>query len=183
MPGCPNAAEPNTVKQSFERLAMRDYVGQQQAWHHVSAILEAYVGLAPRTTCADWTLHFTGPSGSGKSFLAELIADAALEPWEEEAYTLSQLGAAAGGGAIGGALGFVLGGPVTASLGSSVGAYGARRTWQAALALSPSLSSTFRTPRPFPSQCGVRFRAEQVEIEMPPRCSACLTTRSLASCT
>ena len=155
MPRCPNTGEPLAVKQNFERLAARDYVGQQQAWHHVSAVLEAYTGLAPRATCADWTLHFTGPSGSGKSFLAELIADAALEPWEEEAYSLSQLGVATGGGALGGAVGWAIGGPLTAGFGSSVGAYGARKAWQTALALSPAMSSTFRTPRPFPSQCGV----------------------------
>ena len=80
---CPNAVSPYEVKRRFETLAARDYVGQQQAWHYVSSVLESYAGLAPRATCADWTLHFTGPSGSGKSFLAELIADAALEPWEE----------------------------------------------------------------------------------------------------
>ena len=114
---CPNAADPLTVKRSFEALAARDYVGQQQSWNYVSAALEAYAGLAPRTTCADWTLHFTGPSGSGKSFLAELIADAALEPWEEEAYSLSQMGVAGACGAIGGALGMLVGGPVTAGLG------------------------------------------------------------------
>lgn len=155
MPRCVNAVAPTMVKPNFERLAMRDYVGQQQAWHYVSAVLESYADLAPRATCADWTLHFTGPSGSGKSFLAELIADAALEPWEEEAYSLSQLGVATGGGALGGALGWALGGPLSAGVGSSVGAYGARRAWEVALELSPSLSSTFRTPRPFPSQCGV----------------------------
>ena len=155
MPHCPNAAAPANVKVNFERLAARDYVGQQQAWHYVSAVMESYAGLAPRATCTDWTLHFSGPSGSGKSFLAELIADAALEPWEEESYSLSQMGVATSGGALGGALGMVLGGPVTAGLASSVGAYGARRAWQAALSLSPSLSSTFRVPRPFPSQCGV----------------------------
>lgn len=155
MPRCSNVADSSLVKPNFEQLAARDYVGQQQAWHYVSAIIEAYVGLAPRATCADWTLHFTGPSGSGKSFLAELISDAALEPWEEEAYSLSQLGVASVGGALGGALGWVTGGPVGGGLGSSVGAYSARRAWQAALAVSPVLSSTFRTPKPFPSQCGV----------------------------
>ena len=81
-----------------------------------------------------------------------MIADAAFEPWEEEAYSLSQLGIAAGGGALGAAVGGLLGGPITMSIGSSVGAYGARRAWQAALAVSPTLSSTFRAPRPFPSQ-------------------------------
>ena len=155
MPRCPNVADPTSVKLNFERLAAQSYVGQQQAWNYVSAVLEAYVGLAPRATCADWTLHFTGPSGSGKSFLAELIADAALEPWDEEAYSLTQLGVGATGGALGGAFGFAVGGPITAGLGSAVGAFTTRRAWQAALAVSPTLSSTFRAPTPFPSQCGV----------------------------
>ena len=52
MPRCPNVADPTSVKLNFERLAAQSYVGQQQAWNYVSAVLEAYVGLAPRATCA-----------------------------------------------------------------------------------------------------------------------------------
>jgi hypothetical protein len=152
---CPNAVEPLEVKRAFERLAARDFVGQQQSWAYVSPILESYTGLAPRATCADWTLHFTGPSGSGKSFLAELIANAAFQPWEEEPYSMAQMGITGGGGAAGGTLGWFLGGPVGVALGSSAGAYGAKRAWEAALDYVPSLGSTFRAPKPFPSQCGV----------------------------
>ena len=152
---CPNIVAAEFVKPTFETLATRDYVGQQQSWHYVSGILEAYAGGAPRATCADWTLHFTGPSGSGKSFLAELIANAAFEPWEEEAYAFSQYGIPSGGGAVGGALGWMVAGPVGVALGASVGSMGASKAWRAAVAVSETLSRGFRAPRPFPSQCGV----------------------------
>lgn len=92
---CPNGASLADVKRQFEQLAARDFVGQQQAWHYVSSVMESYTGLAPRATCADWTLHFTGPSGSGKSFLAELIASSAFEPWEEASSSRASAGPAA----------------------------------------------------------------------------------------
>ena len=52
MPKCPNAVAPLEIKKTFEGLAARDYVGQQQAWFYVSSVLESYAGLAPRATCA-----------------------------------------------------------------------------------------------------------------------------------
>ena len=45
---CPNIVAAEFVKPTFESLATRDYVGQQQSWHYVSGILEAYAGGAPR---------------------------------------------------------------------------------------------------------------------------------------
>ena len=152
---CPNGVWADYVKDNFESLAQRDYVGQQQSWHYVSGVLEAYAGGAPRATCADWTLHFTGPSGSGKSFLAELIANSAFEPWEEEAYTLAQYGVPSGGGALGGALGWMVAGPVGAPVGAAVGSKVASKAWRTAVDISGTLSRGFRAPRPFPSQCGV----------------------------
>lgn len=152
---CPNAAENRlNIKRDWEKLVARDYVGQQQSWHYVTPILQKYSGLQPRATCEDWTLHFTGPSGSGKTFLAELIATAAFEPWAEEAYSIAQLGVAAGGGALGGALGMIVG-PIGGGLGAGVGAYAATAAWDKALSFSPTLARTFRAPKPFPSQCGV----------------------------
>ena len=59
MPACSNVVNSDSVKRTFELLAQRDYVGQQQSWHYVSGILEAYSGDAPRATCSDWTLHFS----------------------------------------------------------------------------------------------------------------------------
>lgn len=140
---------------AFESQAAAQYVGQQQSWHYVSAALESYTGSAPRATCADWTLHFTGPSGSGKSFLAELIGNAGFEPWGEEQYEMAQYGIASSGGALGGTLGWMVGGPVGLGLGSAAGTLGAQKAWQTALKYSDTLRSGFRAPRPFPSQCGV----------------------------
>lgn len=152
---CPNALAADRVQRTFESSAALQYVGQQQSWHYVSLALESYTGSAPRATCADWTLHFTGPSGSGKSFLAELIGNSAFEAWGEEEYELTQLGVASGGGALGGALGWAIGGPVGFGFGSAVGGIGAQRAWRTAMEWSESLRTTFRAPRPFPSQCGV----------------------------
>ena len=152
---CVNAVAPDAVLRAFEAQAAAQYVGQQQSWHYVSAALESYTGAAPRATCADWTLHFSGPSGSGKSFLAELIGSAAFDPWGEESYDVAQYGVASSGGALGGTLGWMVGGPVGLGLGSFAGGLGAQKVWQAAFKHSETLRQGFRVPRPFPSQCGV----------------------------
>ena len=70
---CRNAVRREEVKERFEERARREFVGQQQAWNFVRDVLESYSGIAPRSTCRDWVLHFSGPSGSGKSFLAEIV--------------------------------------------------------------------------------------------------------------
>ena len=54
----------------------------------------SYSGIAPRSTCRDWVLHFSGPSGSGKSFLAEIVASAAFDTWVEEPYPAAEYGLA-----------------------------------------------------------------------------------------
>ncbi|KAL1525390.1 hypothetical protein AB1Y20_020254 [Prymnesium parvum] len=144
---CANAVPRDEVKQRFETLAARDYVGQQQAWNYVRFAMEAYTGLAPRATCRDWVLHFTGPSGSGKSFLAELVANAAFDTWEEEPYSMPLLGLASTACVVAGALTSALG-PLGMGVGCTAGVAGANAAWNA-------YTSTFRAPRPFPSQCGV----------------------------
>ena len=153
--GCSNAARREEVQRRFEARARRDYVGQQQSWNYVRRLLESYVGLAPRATCSDWVVHFTGPSGSGKSFLAEIIADAAFEPWEEEPYPRASTAAATAGCALVGWMGMFLG-PVGASVGCTAGAYGATAIIDAAQHAITPLQSAFRAPRSFPAQCGVR---------------------------
>ena len=153
--GCSNAARQEEVQRRFEARARRDYVGQQQSWNYVRRLLESYVGLAPRATCSDWVVHFTGPSGSGKSFLAEIIADAAFEPWEEEPYPRASTAAATAGCALVGWMGMFLG-PVGASVGCTAGAYGATAIIDAAQHAITPLQSVFRAPRSFPAQCGVR---------------------------
>ncbi len=151
---CPNAVSPYEVKRRFETLAARDYVGQQQSWNYVGGALESYTGLAPRASCADWTLHFSGPSGSGKSFLAELVSNAAFEPWEDEQYSLAQLGLVTSAGAVCGLIGGIFG-PVGIGAGSAACALGANKVWQVAQGMSTTMQRTFRAPRPYPSQCGV----------------------------
>ena len=152
LPGCPNAVLLGDVKRRFDSLAQRDYVGQQQAWHYVSGVLDSYTGTAPRATCSDWTLHLSGPSGSGKSFLAEVIANSAFEPWAIEHYDAAQYGSSATGAAVGAAAGVWFGGPLGATVGAAVGGL----TGRAAYSVTQSLGIGFRAPRPFPSQCGVR---------------------------
>jgi hypothetical protein len=156
---CPNAVPAVDVKRRFETLAARDYVGQQQAWNYVSGALERYSGLAPRATCADWTVHFSGPSGSGKSFLAEIVANAAFQEWEEEPYPLAEIGAAAGGamacGSAAYAIGGLLGGPLGAGAAGAACALGVHKAWGALSELSSSMQRTFRATRPYPAQCGV----------------------------
>jgi|EP00900_Chrysochromulina_parva_P026861 hypothetical protein len=149
---CHNAVSREAVLRTFEAQVAAHYVGQQQTWHYVSAALESYTGGAPRATCSDWTVHFTGPSGSGKTFLAELIGNAAFEPWGEEAYDIAQYGVASGGGALGAALGWMVGGPLGVGLGATAGGLAAQKVMQAAMS---SESLGFRVPHPFPSQCGV----------------------------
>ena len=148
---CTNGVPREEVKRRFESLASRDYVGQQQAWNYVRIALESYTGLAARATCSDWVLHFTGPSGSGKSFLAEMVADAAFDTWEEEPYTLAQLGLASTGCLAVGALSWALG-PIVMGMGCAAGAVGGNALLTAA---QSTLGSSFRAPKPFPSQCGV----------------------------
>lgn len=149
MSRCHNAVPRDQVKRRFESLASREYVGQQQAWNNVRVALESYTGLSPRATCGDWVLHFTGPSGSGKSFLAEIIANSAFYPWELEAYSFAQLGIASAACLAVGALSWALG-PVGMGVGCTAGAVGANAVWNNA-----QISSTFQVPQPFPSQCGV----------------------------
>lgn len=157
---CANAAAGEDVRRSFEARARRDYVGQHQAWNFVRRALESYVGLAPRATCADWVLHFTGPSGSGKSFLAEIIASAAFEEWEEERYPRAQLGLASTSCALLGSLGLALG-PLGATLGCAAGAAVAASAVDRAQEVLPSVlpawHRSFRASAPFPGQCGVRL--------------------------
>ena len=152
---CPNAAPSHEVRRRFESLARRNYVGQEQAWNFVRFGLEGYTGLSPRSTCTDWALHFTGPSGSGKSYLAELIAEAAFEPWDEEPYPRTQLALATTACAVLGSIGLALG-PIGASLGCAAGAAGAYAALEAALTSVISIHPHFRTSRAFPAQCGVR---------------------------
>jgi hypothetical protein len=146
--GCGNAAKREDVQRRFEARARRDYVGQQQAWNFVRAMLEGYVGLAPRSTCSNWVVHFTGPSGSGKSFLAEIIAEAAFDGWEEEAYPGAYTFATTAACGLGGLLSMGLG-----PLGWSGGCVGGAYAMQQVL---PSLRSHFHAPKSFPGQCGVR---------------------------
>jgi len=150
---CKNAAPGGEVRREFEARARRDYVGQEQAWDFVRTALESYVGLAPRTTCADWVLHFTGPSGSGKSFLAEIIASAAFEEWEDETYPQAQLGLGVASCTTLGALGLWLG-PLGGAVGCAAGTALAYTASNAAPLVFPSLN-TFRSPKLFPTQCGV----------------------------
>ena len=91
---CRNAVRREEVKERFEERARREFVGQQQAWNFVRDVLESYSGIAPRSTCRDWVLHFSGPSGSGKSFLAEIVASAAFDTWVEEPYPAAEYGLA-----------------------------------------------------------------------------------------
>lgn len=151
---CKNAVSGEEVRRNFESRARRDYVGQQQAWSFVRVALEAYVGLAPRSTCADWVLHFTGPSGSGKSFLAEIIAGAAFGEWEDESYPRASLGIASATCAVMGGIGLALG-PLGATFGCAAGAAVAVKASDAAQQALSSFRS-FRAPKPFPGQCGVR---------------------------
>eukprot|EP00326_Haptolina_ericina_P017777 CAMPEP_0181185492 /NCGR_PEP_ID=MMETSP1096-20121128/9534_1 /TAXON_ID=156174 ORGANISM="Chrysochromulina ericina, Strain CCMP281" /NCGR_SAMPLE_ID=MMETSP1096 /ASSEMBLY_ACC=CAM_ASM_000453 /LENGTH=245 /DNA_ID=CAMNT_0023274335 /DNA_START=121 /DNA_END=858 /DNA_ORIENTATION=+ len=148
---CSNGAPKDEIKRRFERAAARDYVGQQQSWNFVRDALESYTGLKSRATCRDWVLHFTGPSGSGKSFLAEIISNAAFDTWGEEAYSFAQLGLASTSCFLVGALGWALG-PVGMGAGCTAGAIGAHTAWSVA---QSTMQSSFRAPHAFPSQCGV----------------------------
>ena len=150
--GCRNAISREDVKPRFEERARREYVGQQQAWNFVRDVLESYSGIAPRTTCRDWVLHFSGPSGSGKSFLAEIIASAAFDTWEEEAYPRAEYG---------------LAGTACATLGATGGWFGPLGWAGAGVGCAAGLAfsslarevahSYFRAPKLYPRQCGVRL--------------------------
>ena len=152
---CRNAAKRSEVKRRFEERARREYVGQQQAWNFVGHAIDGYAGDAPRGTCADWVLHFSGPSGSGKSFLAEIIANAAFDTWEEEPYVEQALdgGALASCGALFGAKALL--GP----LGWGAAAAGCLGTY--ALASNSytreMMHSYYKAPKLYPQQCGVRL--------------------------
>jgi len=162
---CRNAVSREEVKERFEERARREFVGQQQAWNFVRDVLESYSGIAPRSTCRDWVLHFSGPSGSGKSFLAEIVASAAFDTWVEEPYPRAEYGLAstacatlAAGGGFFGPFGWA---------GAGVGC-------AAGLAFSSlakeAVHQYFRAPEPYPRQCGVRLHkfargAQLAEVE------------------
>lgn len=150
---CRNAVSGEEVRRHFESRARQDYVGQQQAGDFVRSALESYIGLTPRATCKDWVLHFTGPSGSGKTFLAEIIASAAFDEWEDEMYSTAQLGAGISSCAGLGVAGLMFG-PLAGAIGCATGAVMAYTATDAATHVFTSLSY-FRSTKPFPGQCGV----------------------------
>jgi hypothetical protein len=150
---CRNAVSGEEVRRHFESRARQDYIGQQQAWDYVRSALESYIGLTPRATCKDWVLHFTGPSGSGKTFLAEIIASAAFDEWEDEMYSKAQLGAGISSCAGLGAAGMMFG-PLAGAIGCAAGTMMAYTATDAAAQVFPSLKY-FRSTKPFPGQCGV----------------------------
>ena len=162
---CRNAVSREEVKERFEERARREFVGQQQAWNFVRDVLESYSSIVPRSTCRDWVLHFSGPSGSGKSLLAEIIASAAFDTWVEEPYPRAEYG---------------LAGTACATLGATGGFFGplgwagAGVGCVAGLAFSSLAREVvhqyFRAPEPYPRQCGVRLHkfargAQLAEVE------------------
>jgi len=161
---CRNAVSREEVKERFEERARREYVGQQQAWNFVRDALESYSG-APRSTCRDWVLHFSGPSGSGKSFLAEIIASAAFDTWVEEPYPRTEYAVDSAACATAGVAGGIFG---------PLGWTGATVGCVAGLAFSSlareMVHQYFRAPELYPRQCGVRLHkfargAQLAEVE------------------
>ena len=73
---CPNAAPDwNATLSKFDARVRRDYVGQAEPRRIARESLYRFFGRT-RSTCGERVLHFTGPSGSGKSFLAQITAEA-----------------------------------------------------------------------------------------------------------
>ena len=83
---CPNAAPDwNATLSKFDARVRRDYVGQAEPRRIARESLYRFFGRT-RSTCGERVLHFTGPSGSGKSFLAQITAEAIFDAWEYELY-------------------------------------------------------------------------------------------------
>ena len=83
---CPNAAPDwNATLSTFDARVRRDYVGQAEPRRIARESLYRFFGRT-RSTCGERVLHFTGPSGSGKSFLAQITAEAIFDAWEYELY-------------------------------------------------------------------------------------------------
>ena len=77
---CPNRVPAKDVISRFSDLINAEYVGQQQAIDIVKQRLDLYLE-GERSDCSDWAMHLTGPGGSGKTFLAELVARSLFEEW------------------------------------------------------------------------------------------------------
>ena len=82
--GCPNAIDLDEVRSVFDDRAKRLIVGQAGALAAARSAIESWRRRDQRD-CEDRVLHLTGPSGTGKTLLSEIIAGSLFnDTWSNE---------------------------------------------------------------------------------------------------
>ena len=84
--GCPNAIDLDEVRSVFDDRAKRLIVGQAGALAAARSAIESWRRRDQRD-CEDRVLHLTGPSGTGKTLLSEIIAGSLFnDTWSNEPF-------------------------------------------------------------------------------------------------
>ena len=83
--GCSNAVPASETVATLERSFATRVAGRERLAQRILSLARSHASARAAGRSAPLRLHLTGPSGVGKSFLAELVADSFFE--ESARYT------------------------------------------------------------------------------------------------